>query len=317
MAAKVVVRDLRKRYGPVEAVRGVSFNVHEGEIMALLGPNGAGKTTSIECILGLRQPDGGEIEVCGIDALRRPREVKELIGAALQTTALQDRITPAEALALFGSFYRNQEDPAVLLERFALAEKADAPFDTLSGGQRQRLALALAFVNRPELVFLDEPTTGLDARARRDLHEDIRRMRQEGHTLLLTTHYIDEAEVLCDRVAIIDAGRIVATGTPEALIAQAGLSPRVALTASRPFEPGILEQLPGVDDVQIEGSRARFRTPRPAALLAPLAQALESRGIEVLDLTVRQATLEDAYLELTGAAATLPPPPQSGASAPA
>ena len=317
MAAKVVVRDLRKRYGPVEAVRGVSFEVEEGEIMALLGPNGAGKTTTIECILGLRQPDGGEIEVCGIDALRRPREVKELIGAALQTTALQDRITPAEALALFGSFYRNHEDPAVLLERFALTEKADAPFDTLSGGQRQRLALALAFVNRPELVFLDEPTTGLDARARRDLHDDIRRMRSEGHTLLLTTHYIDEAEALCDRVAIIDAGRIVATGTPEALIARAGLSPRVALTASRPLEPGILRQLPEVDDVQVDGSHARFRAPRPAALLAPLARELESRGIEVLDLTVRQATLEDAYLELTGAAAPPAPPPQPGAAAPA
>lgn len=314
MAAKVVVRELRKRYGPVEAVRGVSFEVEEGEILALLGPNGAGKTTTIECILGLRQPDGGEIEVCGIDAIRRPREVKELIGAALQTTALQDRITPAEALALFGSFYRNRSDPRQLLERFALTEKMDAPFDTLSGGQRQRLALALAFVNRPELVFLDEPTTGLDARARRDLHEDIRGMRADGHTLLLTTHYIDEAEALCDRVAIIDAGRIVATGTPEALISQAGLAPGVSLTASQPLDEAILQRLPGVSDIRIDGTHARFRTPRPAALLPPLARALEERGIELLDLTVRQATLEDAYLQLTGAAAPPAPSPQPPAA---
>src|SRR5690606_23170290 len=158
----------------------------EGEILGLLGPNGAGKTTTVECVLGLRHPDAGEITVCGIDARRDPRAVKERIGAALQTTALQDRITPREALALFGSFYRDRAQPEALLERFSLTDKADAAFDTLSGGQRQRLALALAFVNKPELVFLDEPTTGLDARARRDLHGDIRRMREDGHTLLLT-----------------------------------------------------------------------------------------------------------------------------------
>src|SRR5690606_39199283 len=165
MPPSVIVRNLHRRYGGNEAARGVSFEVDAGEILGLLGPNGAGKTTTVECILGLREPDAGEIEVCGIDARRNPREVKELIGAALQTTSLQDRITPAEALALFGSFYRNRVDPHALLARFSLADKADAPFDTLSGGQRQRLALALAFVNRPELVFLDEPTTGLDARA--------------------------------------------------------------------------------------------------------------------------------------------------------
>jgi ABC-2 type transport system ATP-binding protein len=300
MHPKVIVRDLRKRYGGIEAARGVSFEVAEGEILGLLGPNGAGKTTTLECVLGLRQPDAGEIEVCGIDARRNPREVKQRIGAALQTTSLQDRITPTEALALFGSFYRDRADPAQLLERFSLTEKADAPFDTLSGGQRQRLALALAFVNRPELVFLDEPTTGLDARARRDLHADIARMRADGHTLLLTTHYIDEAEALCDRIAIIDRGRIVATGTPHELISRSGLAPTVRFGADAPLDPAMLLALPDVDQVECEGTRARFSTPRPAPALAALTAALQERGVEIVELTVRQATLEDVFLQLTG-----------------
>jgi ABC-2 type transport system ATP-binding protein len=315
MPPKVIVRDLRKRYGPVEAVRGVSFEIEEGEILGLLGPNGAGKTTTVECILGLRQPDAGEIEVCGIDARRHPREVKQRIGAALQTTALQDRITPAEALALFGSFYRDRAAPDDLLGRFSLQDKADAPFDTLSGGQRQRLALALAFVNRPELIFLDEPTTGLDARVRRDLHGDIVRMRAEGHTLLLTTHYIDEAEELCDRIAVIDHGRIVATGTPRDLIARSGLLPVIRLSADAPVDPQTLRGLPGVSDVQCSGRDARFHAAHPATALAALTTALRELGVELVDLTVRQARLEDVYLQLTGAdhaPTSVPdaPPPQ-------
>ena len=198
--------NLKKRYDGVEAARGVSFEIRDGEIFGLIGPNGAGKTTTVECVIGLREPDEGAIEVCGIDARRRPREVKEKIGASLQTTALQDKITPREALALFGAFYRHKAEPAALLERFALLDKADAPFDTLSGGQRQRLALALAFVNKPELVFLDEPTAGLDPQSRRELHGEIAKMKHDGHTVLLTTHYLNEAEALCDRIAIIDRG---------------------------------------------------------------------------------------------------------------
>src|ERR1700682_3553038 len=220
MPAKVIVRDLRKQYGGVQAASGVSFEVQDGEIFGLLGPNGAGKTTTIECVVGLREPDEGYIEVCGMDARLHPVEVKQKIGAALQTTALQDKITPREALRVFGGFYRQKTEPQQLLDRFALAGKGDAPFDTLSGGQRQRLALALAFVNNPELIFLDEPTTGLDPQSRRDLHAEIARMKREGHTVLLTTHQIDEAERLCDRIAIMDQGRIVAMGTPRDLIAQ-------------------------------------------------------------------------------------------------
>ena len=219
MPKKVRVHELRKRYGGVAAADGVSFEIGAGEIFALIGPNGAGKTTTLECVIGLREPDAGEIEVCGIDARRRPQEVKQKIGAALQTSVLQDRITPREALTLFGAFYRERQSAEALLERFALASKADAPFESLSGGQKQRLALALAFVNKPELVFLDEPTAGLDPQSRRELHDEIRQMRDDGHTVLLTTHSLDEAEALCDRIAIINRGRIVASGAPRELMA--------------------------------------------------------------------------------------------------
>ena len=212
MSAKVVVRDLEKRYGDVQAARGVSFDIEDGEIFGLIGPNGAGKTTTLECVVGLRVPDSGRIEICGIDARRHPREVKQRIGATLQTTALQGRITPREAIRLFGSFYRVHAEPEPLLERFALTDKADAAFDTLSSGQRQRVALALAFVNSPELVFLDEPTAGLDAQTRRDLRGQIAGMKQAGHTVLLTTHDLGEAQEVCDRIAIINRGRIVASG---------------------------------------------------------------------------------------------------------
>src|SRR5215218_10732680 len=225
--AKVIVHDLRKRYDGVEAARGVSFEIQDGEIFGLIGPNGAGKTTTLECVIGLREPDAGSIEVCGIDARRRPREVKQRIGAALQTTSLQDKITPREALTLFASFYSRRAPAGELLDRFGLTGKADAPFDSLSGGQRQRLALALAFVNRPELVFLDEPTSGLDPQSRRELHEAIRQMKVDGHTVLLTTHYIDEAEMLCDRIAVIHKGVIVASGGTRELMERSSALPSV------------------------------------------------------------------------------------------
>src|SRR3954468_19205056 len=252
MAAKVAVRELRKHYGDVQAAQGVSFEILDGEIFGLLGPNGSGKTTTVECIIGLRDPDAGDIEVCGIDARRRPHDVKQKIGAALQTTALQDKITPREALALFGSFYRDSAEPQHMLDRFSLAPKADATFDSLSGGQRQRLALALAFVNKPELVFLDEPTTGLDPQARRELHGAIAQMKRDGYTVLFTTHYLNEAEELCDRVAIIDRGRIVATGAPRELIAQSNALQTVTLVTTRPLEAARLAALPGVSALTSE-----------------------------------------------------------------
>jgi ABC-2 type transport system ATP-binding protein len=300
MAARVVVRDLRKRYGSFEAARGVSFEIEDGEIFGLIGPNGAGKTTTLECVIGLREPDAGEIEVCGLDARRHPAEVKERIGAALQTTALQDRITPREALELFGSFYRDHVDAGQLLDRFSLAARADVPFATLSGGQRQRLALALAFVNRPELVFLDEPTTGLDPQSRRELHGEIARMKEEGHTVLLTTHAIDEAERLCDRIAIIDHGRVIASGAPRELIARSNAMPAVTLETVEPLDPGLLTSLPGAHDVVSEGGVSRFRTRTVARTLAELMRRLDERGVEPAVLRVAEATLEDVFFELTG-----------------
>jgi ABC-2 type transport system ATP-binding protein len=299
MSRKVLVRDLRKRYGDIEAARGVSFEIEDGEIFGLLGPNGAGKTTTIECVIGLREPDGGDIEVCGIDARRRPREVKQHIGAALQTTALQDKITPREALTLFGSFYRRRTAPQPLLDRFALADKSDAPFDTLSGGQRQRLALALAFVNEPDLVFLDEPTAGLDPQSRRDLHGEIAAMKRDGHTVLLTTHDIDEAEQLCDRVGIIDRGQIVAMGGPRELTAKSRAAQSVSLVTAVPFSRSLLERISGVEDLACDGARARFRTGSVNRTLAELTRLLEAHGVEPLELHVRKASLEDVFLDLT------------------
>jgi len=301
MSAQVVVQDLEKRYGGVNAARGVSFEIQDGEIFGLIGPNGAGKTTTLECVIGLREPDAGRIEICGIDARRHPREVKQRIGAALQTTALQPRITPREALKLFGSFYRVRTEPDPLLSRFALADKADAAFDTLSSGQRQRLALALAFVNNPQLVFLDEPTAGLDAHTRRELRSQIAGMKQQGHTVLLTTHDLGEAQEICDRIAIIDRGRIVATGAPRELTARSGALSAVTLWTSRPIDPGALAGLPGVQDLACEGNSARFRTDDPGRTLAELTRWLREQNIDVTELHVQKATLEDVFVELTGA----------------
>ena len=297
----VVVRDLHKRYDGAHAARGVSFEIAPREVFGLLGPNGAGKTTTVECVIGLREPDEGRIEVCGIDARRRPHDVKQKIGAALQTTALQDKITAREALGLFGAFYRERAEPQELLARFALADKADAAFETLSGGQRQRLALALAFVNKPEVVFLDEPTSGLDAQSRRDLHGAIRQMKEDGHTVLVTTHDIDEAQQLCDRVAIIDRGKVIAIGAPRELMGRSSAVPSVALVTSRPLDRGWLERLPGVGDVQCDGSSARFTTASVGRTMTELAKGLETQGIDVVELHVQKASLEDVFLELTSA----------------
>ncbi len=301
MSAKVVVRDLEKRYGDVHAVRGVSFEIEDGEIFGLIGPNGAGKTTTLECIVGLRAPDAGRIEMCGIDARRHPREVKQRIGATLHSTALQGRITPREALRLFGSFYRVRAEPDELLARFALTEKADAAFDTLSSGQRQRVALALAFVNSPELVFLDEPTAGLDAQTRRDLRGQIAGMQAQGHTVLVTTHDLGEAQEICNRIAIINHGRIVATGAPRELTARSSALATVTLWTSLPVDAVALARVPGVQDLACEGNHTRFRTPDAGRTLAELTRWLGEQGIGVTEMHVQKATLEDVFLELTGA----------------
>src|SRR4051812_28284717 len=241
---KVNIQGLRKRYGPFEAVRGVSFDVAQGEILGLLGPNGAGKTSTLECVIGLRRPDAGSVQLCGVDALAYPQRIRQLVGAQLQATALQDKITPREAIALFASFYDNPAGVDELINRFQLTDKQHQTFDTLSGGQRQRLALALAFVNQPQVLFLDEPTTGLDPQSRRELHESIRAMRAERRTVLLTTHYIEEAHQLCDRIAIIDHGRVIATGAPDDLIAQSQSLSTISFQSTHPLDPTRLRTLP-------------------------------------------------------------------------
>jgi len=277
------------------------LDIREGEIFGLLGPNGAGKTTLLECIVGLRVPDDGEITVTGIDATRRARDVQQRIGVMLQSTALQDKITPREALQLFGTFYRNAADPAQLLERFALTDKADATFDTLSGGQRQRLALAIAFVNRPEILFLDEPTAGLDPQSRRELREEIIRLKKDGRTVFLTTHDVDEAERLCERVAILDGGAIIATGQPRALATESPSMHTVSVSTRPHIDVGRLTGIPGIDDVTFDGSRISFRTADARNALRELTRLLEQTGVELLELRVNRATLEDVFLRLTGA----------------
>jgi ABC-2 type transport system ATP-binding protein len=300
MAGKVIVKDLVKRYGSFEAVSGVSFEVADGEIFGLLGPNGAGKTSTVECVIGLRDPDGGSITVCGADAVTQSALVKQKIGAQLQSTALQDKITPREALKLFGSFYSTHAAPDALIDRFALGEKADSTYDTLSGGQKQRLALALAFVNEPEVLFLDEPTTGLDPQSRRELHSSIRRMRDDGRTVLLTTHYIEEAHQLCDRIAIIDHGRVIATGKPDELIANSRSRPRISLKAARPLDKQTLRSLPGVTDVHENGDGVEIFSSGLSQTLIELVRMLDAQGNELLDLRIQKPSLEDVFIELTG-----------------
>jgi ABC-2 type transport system ATP-binding protein len=299
MSALVVVKNLQKRYGAVTALRGISFEISAGEIFGLLGPNGAGKTSTLECVTSLREADAGEISISGIDVRREPRAAREKIGVALQATSLQDKITPREALRLFGSFYATADSPAVLLERFQLSDKADVAFDTLSGGQRQRLALALAFVNCPDLVLLDEPTAGLDPQGRRELHEEIRRMKAAGHTVLLTTHYLEEAEELCDRVAIIDRGTILAIGHPRELIAQSSSFQSVTLETNVALRAELLERWAEIRDVDADGVTLRFRTAAVKPAIAKLMALLETESIELVSLSVRKATLEDIFLGLT------------------
>jgi len=222
MTAAIAVQGLSHRYGGVQAVDGIDFQVAAGEIFGLLGPNGAGKTTTLESILGLIVPDEGRIEIAGIDARTNSRAARERTGAVLQATGLQDKITPREALDLFAAFYPAPLKTQDLLTRFGLVEKADAAFETLSGGQKQRLALALAFVGNPQVLVLDEPTTGLDPQIRREVQDHIRALKDDGRAILLATHDMDEAARLCDRVAIIAGGRIAATGAPRQLMTEHG-----------------------------------------------------------------------------------------------
>ena len=296
----VEARDVRKRYGPVEALRGVSFEIKKGEVFGLLGPNGAGKTTTIEILEGLRRADGGEVRVCGLDPFRQSRELKERIGAQLQATVLPDKIRVEEALRLYSGFYRRSVPSEMLLDQFGLIDKRRALYETLSGGQKQRLALALALVNDPELVLLDEPTVGLDAQVRREIYSLVERLHAEGRTLLLTTHYIEEAERLCDRVAIVDHGMVVALGTPRELINQSGQGSHLEAKFARPATIDRLKQLDGVRNCEEFGGGYLIQAEPIAKAVVSLVLFLESDGNELVDLHIAQPSLEDVFVKMTG-----------------
>jgi ABC-2 type transport system ATP-binding protein len=298
--ALVSVEELHKSYGDLRAVCGVSFEVRRGEVFGLLGPNGAGKTTTVEIIEGLRLPDAGRASVCGFDPVTEAREVKGRIGVALQATALPDKIKVREALSLFASLYPRRAIVDELLAMVSLEEKADSLFDTLSGGQKQRLAVALALANDPEVVILDEPTAGLDAQARRELHRVIASLGGRGKTVILTTHYIEEAEKLCDRVAIMSQGKIIAMGSPRRLIADSRNSSRIEFTAEAPVNLAELRSIPFVLEVGREGGGYVLRAADGPRAVVELIRWLEAEGNQLLDLHVARPTLEDVYIELTG-----------------
>jgi ABC-2 type transport system ATP-binding protein len=294
------VENLVKRYGDVEAVRGVTFAVEEGEVFGLLGPNGAGKTTTVEILEGLRTPDDGRVSVCGLDPQRHSETLKHEIGAALQSTSLPDKLRVMEALRLFASFYKRRRDPEELLKRFGLEEKRNTFYNQLSGGQKQRLALAMALVNEPKVLFFDEPTAGLDPQVRREIYDVIEELRRDRKTILMTTHYIEEAERLCDRVAIVDHGKVIALGTPRELKARSGGATRIEVRLSKPESNGALRNLEGVTDArEIDGAYV-MHSNRPPQTIVSLVKHLEIQGNELVSLEIASPSLEDVFIELTG-----------------
>jgi ABC-2 type transport system ATP-binding protein len=294
------VENLVKRYGDLEAVRGVSFSVEAGEVFGLLGPNGAGKTSTIEVLEGLRVADGGRVSVCGFDPLKNPTELKHEIGAALQSTSLPDKLRVSEALRLFSSFYKRGRKPEELLKRFGLEEKRNAFYSQLSGGQKQRLALALALVNDPKVLFLDEPTAGLDPQVRREIYDIIEELKREKKTIVLTTHYIEEAERLCDRVAIVDHGKVIVQGTPRELKQTSANTSRVEVRLAKAASNGTLKSLDGVVDARELGGAYVLHCQRTAPAIVALVKHLEAEGNELVSLEIATPSLEDVFIELTG-----------------
>jgi ABC-2 type transport system ATP-binding protein len=299
----VTVRHLVKRYGHLLAVNDVSFTIRQGEIFGVIGPNGAGKTTTVECISGLRTPDSGSISVYGLSPQKDRDKMRELVGVQLQESALPPRLKVGEAVRLFASFYSNPLDPDELLESLGIKQIDNSAFKSLSGGQKQRLSVALALVGNPKVAILDELTTGLDPEARREAWSLIERMRDRGVTVILVTHYMDEAEKLCDRLALINHGRVTALDTPEALAALAGGS-RVRFVPSQPVDDQTLRAIPGVSDIE---RKQRYITVTGTGDLAPaVITALAAIGVGVSDLEARTGNLEDAFLKLTKDDASTP-----------
>ena len=298
----IYVQGLRKSYGTLEAIKGIDFQVEVGEVFGLLGPNGAGKTTTVEILEGLRPRTAGDVRVLGFDPDRQKRQLKDRIGACLQATNLPDKTTVREALDFFGSLYSRKADADTLLKRLQLEEKKDAHYATLSGGQKQRLALALALINDPQLLFLDEPTTGLDPQVRLEIRDLLEELRAEKRTILMTTHYIEEAERLCDRVAIIDTGQIIAMGTPRELQDKSANQSAIELRLTQPLKAPALPPWPEVIRSIVSEDRHRITvySKRPARSLVEMVKWVDANGLELDDVRLSRPTLEDVFIELTG-----------------
>jgi ABC-2 type transport system ATP-binding protein len=295
-AAAVTVEHIVKRYGHLVAVNDVSLSIHEGEIFGIIGPNGAGKTTTVECISGLRAPDSGSISVYGLSPRKDRNKIREFVGVQLQESALPPRIKVREAVKLFASFYSNPREPDQLLESLGIEQIVNSTFKNLSGGQKQRVSIALALVGNPRLAILDELTTGLDPEARREIWSLIERMRERGVTVILVTHFMDEAERLCDRLALINHGTVITLDTPEAIAAKAGGS-RVRFVPSQPVDEQTLRAIPGVNEIE---RKERYITVTGTGDLAgSLINALAAIGVRVSDMEARTGNLDDAFIKLT------------------
>ena len=299
-APAIAVRHLVKKFSDLTAVDGISFEVREGEVFGILGPNGAGKTTTLECIEGLQQPTAGSIEVLGLDSQRDAWQIKERIGVQLQTSAFFDYLNLTEILKLFGTFYAKKLAPGDLLARMELEDKAKARVKQLSGGQKQRFSIAVTLVSDPALIFLDEPTTGLDPQARRHMWGLVQAMHAEGRTIVLTTHSMEEAQFLCERVAIMDLGKIVALDTPASLVRALDAPYEVRATVADGGSDEQLGALPGVIDVRSEGGAVVLRSSDATQTVPALLSWAGDRSERLADLEVRPGTLEDVFLALTG-----------------
>jgi ABC-2 type transport system ATP-binding protein len=297
----IYVRGLHKSYGTFEAVKGIDFEVRPGEVFGLLGPNGAGKTSTVEILEGLRPRTAGEVKVLDFDPDRQKQRLKDRIGVCLQATNLPDKITVNEALQLFGAFYTRNIDGSALLKRLQLEDKKDAGYATLSGGQKQRLAIALALINDPQLLFLDEPTTGLDPQVRLEIRDLIEELKAEKRTIVMTTHYIEEAERLCDRVAIIDSGKIIASGSPRELQAKSANQAAIEIALAQPWS-GELPDWPHAvrSTLSEDGRQIKVTSENPARTLVEMVKWVDAQRIDLEDVHLKRPTLEDVFIELTG-----------------
>jgi len=300
MGSVIEVEKLRKSYGDIKAVNNISFTVSQGEIFGMLGPNGAGKTTTMEIVEGLRPADAGSVSVLGMDIKQRPRRIKSIIGVQLQTTSLYPRLKVREVFELFGSFFPKAVPPDDLIKLVGLEDSSSKLCINLSGGQQQRLSVGLALVNDPQILFLDEPTSGLDPQARHNIWDLIKLQKDRGKTVFLTTHYMEEAERLCERVAIIDHGEIIATDRPDRLVNQHFKEEAIEFQVDQPLGNEVLSRLAGATNVMTENGRVTVYSNDVPVTISALMELAKQRDMKLTDLYVRRATLEDVFLKLTG-----------------